>query len=365
MMNENDQPVRMLASIQRIVDVAPIPNADRIEKITVLGWQLVAKKDEFKKNDLCVYFEIDSILPFRAWTEFLRSKDAPDKPIRLKTATMRGQISQGLAVPLQVIPELNYDVVTGTVAMTSDAVVGVQVQEGLDLTKYLKIEKYEAPIPVCLSGEMRGVRPNRIPITDEPRVQSFPDIIRELHGLEVYWTVKADGSSGTFANLEDGDDHVCSRNLSLRDTEGNVFWKMYKKYSLKEILAANPWMAIQGEVAGPGIESNRMGLKDHELFVFNVYDVKAGRYLDFQDFTEFCQKHSLTTVEVEKIAIFNQTVEELVEEANSCKYPNGDLGEGYVIRPTVEARSQVLGGRRLSVKAISNAYLVKHGKDKR
>jgi RNA ligase (TIGR02306 family) len=358
----DEKPVRVLASVQRILDVAPIPNADRIERATVLGWQLVVHKNEFKSGDLCLYTEIDSILPFRPWTEFLRNKDNPDKPIRLRSQTMRGQISQGLAMPLQSIPELNYDVVGGTVVIGSEV---VPAKEGLDLTETLRIEKYEAPIPVCLAGEMRGARPGKIPITDEPRVQSFPGLIKEFDGLEVYWTVKADGSSGTFANLEDGDHHVCSRNISLRDNEGNVFWKMYRKYSMKDILDANPWMAVQGEVAGPKIEDNRMGLKDHDLFVFNVYDIRAGRYLDYKDFMDFCRRHSLNPVEVEKVEIFRHTVEEMVEFAQTCRYPNGELGEGYVIRPTVEARSQVLGGRRLSMKVVSNAYLIKHGKDKR
>ena len=47
--------MRKLASIQKIKSLEPIPEADAIEKATVLGWQLVVKKGEFKTGDLVVY----------------------------------------------------------------------------------------------------------------------------------------------------------------------------------------------------------------------------------------------------------------------------------------------------------------------
>ena len=37
---------RKLASIQKIVNIEPIEGADKIEKLTVLGWHIVASKSE-------------------------------------------------------------------------------------------------------------------------------------------------------------------------------------------------------------------------------------------------------------------------------------------------------------------------------
>ena len=54
---------RRLATVQRIDDVQPIPEANLIEKVRVLGWWVVVKKDQFKVGDLCIYFEIDSWIP--------------------------------------------------------------------------------------------------------------------------------------------------------------------------------------------------------------------------------------------------------------------------------------------------------------
>ncbi len=65
--------MRSLASIQTVNAVEPIPNADAIEKIRVLGWWVVAKKGEHVAGDKLVYCEIDSLLPERPEFEFLRA----------------------------------------------------------------------------------------------------------------------------------------------------------------------------------------------------------------------------------------------------------------------------------------------------
>lgn len=59
--------------------------------------------------------------------------------------------------------------------------------------------------------------------------------------------------------------------------------------------------AIQGEVCGPGIQKNRLGLRDIELFVFNVYDIDAGTYLSFLEFEQFCYRYGLRTVPIERV----------------------------------------------------------------
>ncbi|MHB8108374.1 MAG: RNA ligase (ATP), partial [Candidatus Cryosericum sp.] len=53
--------MRTLASIQTIEEVTTHPNADALDIVRVLGWRCVAKRDEFKPGDRCIYFEIDSL----------------------------------------------------------------------------------------------------------------------------------------------------------------------------------------------------------------------------------------------------------------------------------------------------------------
>jgi RNA ligase (TIGR02306 family) len=90
---------RKLASIQRIISLEPITGADKIEKATVLGWELVVKKGEFKVGELCIYCEVDSVLPDKKEFEFLR-----DRKFRIKTIKLKGQVSQGICFPLGIIP---------------------------------------------------------------------------------------------------------------------------------------------------------------------------------------------------------------------------------------------------------------------
>lgn len=42
----------LLASVQKVVKLEPIEGADLIEKATVLGWEIVVKKGEYKVGDL-------------------------------------------------------------------------------------------------------------------------------------------------------------------------------------------------------------------------------------------------------------------------------------------------------------------------
>ena len=54
---------KSLAHIEKIKEINPIEGADNIERVTVLDWNLVAKKGEFQPGDLALYVEIGSILP--------------------------------------------------------------------------------------------------------------------------------------------------------------------------------------------------------------------------------------------------------------------------------------------------------------
>ena len=323
---------RKLASIQIVHDVQPIPNADAIEVASILGWKVVVKKSEFHVGDKCVYCEVDSILPERPEFEFLRSRN-----FRIKTVRLRKQLSQGIAFPLSVLPEGDYEA-------------------GHDVTELLGVTKYEPPIPIQLSGIVKGAFPARVPKTDEIRVQSAPEVIAEITGKEVYITTKVDGTSATFANWN-GEIDVCSRRLNLKEAEGNLFWDILKKYRIDDVLRATGNIAIQGECCGPSIQKNRLGLSEHELFVFNVYNIQKGAFLDYKDFLAFCGEHHLQPVPVEEVGLFHYTLEQLIERAKGT-YKNGKLKEGIVVRPTIETYSDVLGGR-MSFKVLNNDFLEK------
>jgi RNA ligase (TIGR02306 family) len=346
--------MRKLASIQKIKEIIDHPNADRLDILSFesITWKCVSQKGNFKAGEYCVYFEIDSLIPMKhEWARFLQDKNKPQSPARLKTIKLRGQQSQGLAMPVSILPSVE------------DAPFAIE--DGADVTELLGVTKYEPVIPACLDGEVRGARPPYTIETDEDRVQAFPTIIDEFQGQLAYCAQKIDGTSGTYSYL-DGDYQVAGRNWSYLDSEKNTYWDISRKYEIQDKLKyingrSGENYAIQGEVAGPRIQGNLLQLKEHELFVFNVMKLNTGKFLPFYEFKEFCERLELQTVPILKICEFNyKTIEELMKYANSTHYPSGHVNEGHVWRLVNEGVSVALGGRA-SFKVISDDFLIKTG----
>lgn len=337
---------RKLASVQIIRDILPIEGADRIELAKVLGWQVVCKKGEFQVGDKAIYFEIDSILPRASWSEFLVNKDKPDRPIRLKTCKFKKSLSQGLIVSPSILLEQG---------MTQENIDSLPA--GTDLTAVIGIQKYEPEIPAQLAGKVLCPFPTHLAYkTDEIRIQSEPDLLKEFAGKEVYLSQKMDGTSGTFIKSQ-GELHVCSRNLSLKETEGNTYWDIYNRI-IKPVFDEMDDVCIQGEICGPGIQKNRLGLSKTTLYVFNVYDIANRRFLNYRELVEFCKRYGLEMVPVLDVRVFDFAGTDQLLKLAVGKYESGYPQEGIVIRPTEEFYSQTLQSRA-SFKVINNDFLLK------
>jgi len=324
------------ATVQIIKNVEAIENADMLEQATVLGWKVVVKKGEFKIGDKCVFVELDSLLPEKPEFEFLRNKK-----FRIKTVRLRGALSQGIIFPLSILPSKEYDL----------------YEESEDVSEIIGVTHYEKPIPVNLRGQVKGNFPPYIPKTDEPRIQNYPNILDEFMGVDCYISVKCDGTSATFS-MKDGDFNVCSRNLAYKETDEIIYWKIAKKYNIEKILSLYKNYAIQGEICGPGIQKNRLGLKDYELLVFDLWDIDNQEYLDFEEMMFFCRLNGLKTVPIEEVIAFNFTFDKLLEKAKGKYEGTSNRREGIVIRPLMGRYSRTLK-RRLSIKALNNEYLEK------
>ncbi len=327
--------MRKLASIQRISKLEPIEGADSIVKATVLGWQLVVKKGEFKEGDLCVYCEIDSILPEKPEFEFLKPRK-----MRIRTIKLRGQISQGICFPLSILPE------------------DVKIEEGKDVTEILGITKYEPPIPANLEGVAKGKFPSFIPKTDETRVQVLQDVLDKYKGETFFYTEKLDGSSATYY-YNDGEFGVCSRNLELLETEENTLWKLAREHNIEEKLKSqNKNIAIQGEIIGESVQGNKYKLRGQHIYFFNVYDIDEHRFLDLDEFENFFSNLELKTVPMlERNYKLSNNIEELVELATGKSVLADVQREGIVLRPVKEI---VDNTGRISFKAINPKFLLKY-----
>ena len=333
---------RKLASIRRITDIQPIPNADAIEVVVVGGWKVVTKKGEFNVGDLCVYCEIDSFLPIFPQYEFLRKSSykklsTGEEGFRLRTIKLRGQVSQGLVLPLSVLP------------------AGRELFDGMDVTEVLSIIKYEPPIPASLAGKVKGLFPSFLHKTDEERVQNLADEFGILHLFQpnktYYVTEKLDGSSATFY-FRNGEFGVCSRNLELLETPDNTFWKVARDLKIEEKLGTlDDNICLQGELIGEGIQGNQYKIKGQTVRFFNAYNIDTRIYLPLDSF-----KNLMNELDLEMVPIlsedfkFSSTIDELLKYAEEKSQLNPEFDrEGVVIRSH---------DRTISFKVISNKFLL-------
>ncbi len=334
--------MRKMATIRKIDDIGPIPGADAIEVATVGGWKVVVKKGEYQPGDLAVYCEIDSWIPTELAPFLTKGKEPREfegvKGERLKTVKLRGQLSQGLLLPMHVLT--NY---------------GADLFEGYDVSETLRIKKWEMAVPAQLAGQVKGNFPTEIPKTDQERVQNLVSEIDAAiaAGLEFEATEKLEGSSMTCYQIR-GEFGVCSRNLDLKRDENNSFWAAAIAEDIEAKMKAVDefWdFSIQGELIGPGIQGNIYKLLKPEFRVFDVYNIQTGEYLKPAARLSLIARMGLKHVPV---ITTNTRIEGPVDSIlkyaeGSSALNHGQEREGVVFK-------QVDGG--MTFKAISNKYLL-------
>jgi RNA ligase (TIGR02306 family) len=340
---------RKLATIRRIADISPIEGADKIELVTVDGWKVVVAKDVgHKVGNLVVYCEIDSFLPIKDEFEFLR-KSSYKKMVdgtegfRLKTIKLRGQVSQGLILPINVLPITQF-------------ASGHNLPEGMDVTEMLGIVKYEPPIPAELAGKVKGMFPSFLHKTDEERVQNLTSEYEEWKiqsKHQFYVTEKLDGSSATFY-VNDGVFGVCSRNLELLETEGNTFWKVARELDLEnKMKSVGRNICFQGELIGEGIQGNPYKIKGQTVKFYTGFDIDKQIRISFVNFVVMLQEMDLGYVPVLNQGFgfqLPETVGDMLNYAEGKSALNSDTErEGVVVRS--------MDGT-ISFKAISNKFLI-------
>lgn len=358
--------MRKLATIRKIDEVLPIEGADAIVLVKIDGWQCVALKEEFNVGDRCVYFEIDSFIPLIPQVEHLRArayKKMGDKEgIRIKTIKLRGQISQGLALPVSKFFEM-FD--------GSPQDEGQELSEyffvGNDISDLIGVEKFDPPVPAQLAGQVRGNFPGFIVKTDQERCQNIAGKIfsEEMLNTRYEVTMKMDGTSFT-GYYRDNDIGVCSRNMDLAvddSNAGNSYVRMYldsKLYAVLHEFGGN--IAIQGELMGPGILKNREVLACNQLYVFNIYDIDKAEFVSTDVRKEIIEKlynNGLNRLMVTHVPVMatNVTLAELgiTNLAELLAYAEGP-SINHKIREGLVFKSM---DGQFSFKVINNKFLLK------
>ena len=384
---------RALAYTARCGKIEKIEGADNIELMSVLGWKVIVKIGEFHEGDLCVYFEIDSKLPEKEWSEFMASKKYKVKTMKLGKFKV---ISQGLALPISAfdveIPNEEGVDVTELLGVT----YAVEEDNERKAAKVNKDKKYQSmaarnaklfkkPVFRWLMRREWGRKmlfvifgkkkdnprgwPTHFPDihkTDEERCENLPWVLGYERPLIV--TEKLDGTSTTFILERKGrkkfEFYVLSRNVRQADEkqecyhDHNIYWDMAFKYNienvLKDILLHNPnltYVCIQGESVG-SVQGNPLKLAEDDFYAFNFVDSEHGRI------SSLAGKDLLEVYGIKWVPILDTNymmptdMEEFKKFATAKSVVNPNvMREGIVLRdPTND----------FSFKNVSREYLLKH-----
>jgi len=334
---------RKMATIRKIEEVKAIPNADKIVAYRVGGWWIVDSLDKYVVGDLVVYAEPDSFIPSTI-APFLTKPGHYAKTFegvegeRLRTMKLRGQLSQGLLLSPESVKLFPNDMAIGD-----------------DVSEFLGITKYEAPIPAAMAGEIKGMFPSVIPKTDQERIQNLSVELEEWRAEGLTWEVteKLEGSSMT-VYIIDGEVGVCSRNLDLKPNEDNSLWATaYKNEIDVKLIQSLANLAIQGELIGNGIQGNIYKMRGQEFYVYDIYDIDAGRYFTPTERQAYCKAW-----DIKHVPVLHRNTELIDSVESLLKVAEGKSVMGDINGPEREGLVFKCNEKQVSFKAISNRYLL-------
>lgn len=339
--------MRKLATVRIIDEINDIDESDFLEVATIGGWKIVVDKGVYSEKQKVIMVEIDSWIPTELAPFLSKGKEPSEfegvKGERLRTVRLRGQLSQGLILPLEILLEHFQE----------------EPEVGTDVTEILGIKKWERPVPTQLAGQVKGSFPSFIPKTDQERVQNLVSKVEHHSKMKTTFeaTEKLNGSSMTVF-LYNGEFGVCSRNLQLKieGNETNAFIKAAKQYNLEENMRSLDYdgFAFQGELVGEGIQGNPYKINGIKFYVYNVYSIATQEYVKPRWARLFTEDLGLEYVPVldTKFAI-NTDVKGLLEIAEGTSVLNEEVErEGIVFKSN---------SGDFSFKAISNNWLIKGG----
>ena len=371
--------MRKLVTIRKISSIIEIKDCTEIALGVVDGWSVIIKKSELKIGDPCVFFEIDSFLPMEPRYEFLKktTKFNGTEGYRIRTKKLKSYISQGLALPLSMFPELTINIQEA-------------IDDNTDFSETLGVIKYDLEqfcgVNNTSKSEKPGKFPSFIPKTDQPRIQNLPHLFTTNKEDTFEETLKLDGSSMTCYKVSSNPTllqkflslfgiktpttkfGVCSRNVDLKRTANTVmtfdnggkesvydqsdFWATAIKLDLANRVPVG--YAIQGELIGPKIQANHEKVTELQYYVFDVFNISEQRYLLPQERRDFCRTLDIPHVPVMNVEAtpLQLTLDQLLHHVDTESMSPKTVSEGRVYKSNTNPL--------LSFKVINNRYLLKH-----
>jgi RNA ligase (TIGR02306 family) len=313
--------MRKLVTIRTISEIRQIANADNIELAIVDGWQSVVKKSEFSVGQSVVYFEIDSWVPHDI-APFLSNLKSPKSfngviGNRLRTIRLRGAMSQGLIMPMSILD-------------------GYSINFDEDIAEQIGVQKWERESGQGFNAQKRCEWDQRIPKTDEERVQNTSEYIVDFmrdNDFEV--TEKLEGSSmSVYHSTIDDTLHVCSRNVDLLESDTCAFWNAVTR-EMRKFCKYNPDYVLRGELIGCGVQGNiyKLPAGSRVFKLYSIYSIASGKYISPQKRHKIAQTQNIAHVPV--ISILLKSADAAIE--NAYNMPNM-----YTTFPAIESAEHAI-----------------------
>lgn len=354
---------RKLASIQQINGVYPIVGADRICQYGINGWRVVDQVGKYGTGDKVIFCEVDSWISNELCSFLTKPGHSPKEfnsilGQRLRTVKLRGALSQGLILPMSVMGIEFYKdrdsrgLDNCWVKTIGPKVLGATDKIGADVSEFLGIVKWELP-PDYFQADQKGNFPTFLFKSDQERIQNCYDDLLPVFATETFEVQeKMEGQSHT-VYFNNGEFGVCSRNFDLKDSD-NTFWNSARKYDMEtKLRALGCNIAVISEQCGPGIGGNIYKLTEHQLFVFDIFDIDQQEYLKPKDRVALVNELGLTSATVlASDYVFNGISCDAIlayADGGSVVGFTNTLREGLVFKANSKAR--------VSFKAVSNKYL--------
>lgn len=380
--------------VVRIGAITKHTNADTLSLVDVNGYPVVIKTGNFKEGDLAVYVPVDSLVPTdRPEFDFLKKEGRTHH--RLRAARFKGIYSMGLLVP--VAKEF------------WPVVLGQDMVAALGVLKYVSPQEKSANAASARrQANISRYRGPKLPVYGLDPLRRYSEVFEP--GEHVFVTEKIHGSNARFVfsnrKLHVGSHRVMrgsspgrlrtlfdrlklkvmgllgiKHRAHLLANVGDIWWEAVEKYKLKDRLAKTPNMVLFGEIYGEGVQDmvydSPVGRK---LIAFDVYDLAAGKFLDYTDFVQFMKAlntneygvynpdhESLPFIGIVPVLGFYYWDESLkdtlftaADTAKSMLMKN-HIAEGIVVKPLKERHDNRVG--RVAMKYAGQGYHLRKQKE--
>ncbi len=318
-----------LATIEKVEKVITHPNAERLDLVTVLGFQCVVQKGILRVNDAVVFIQPDTSLPpidsEFTWAEPYRKYVGS----RIKAIQIRSEWSEGLIIP---IDELMHWIIKPLV---------VSFSNGSEVSHLIGVTKFVAPEPEE-KGAISSILPLFMKETGEDRFENLSELPL---GTYCDVTLKIDGKSATYYYDHRTDKFgVCGRGIEFDVNYENAYTKQAHKFRdafVSFCKEKNLSLALRGEIYGSGISqgnNNPHKGKEKSFACFNVFNIIDRKYETKGSdlyFINLCSQLDIETVPiVEKDVIMTQDlIEKYSKGVKRVSFENKEAKfEGVVVK---------------------------------